>query len=158
MDNEKKYLISSIRDYIITCPYLKKLNNLGINFLDEESNSFSIEDVPSKRIVTKYVDGSSKRQIIFVVASTFDFSEEVQNQINNSGFYEDFSDWIEENNDNGVFPDLKAGYTPEEIEVETSGYLYSVFNGMKQARYQIQCKFTYIKESEVYGYNRHRKD
>ncbi len=144
----KQYLISSIRDYILTCPYLEKLEKLGINFLDEKSNSFSIEEIPSKKILNKYVGGSSKRQIIFVVASTFLFSEEIQNQINNSGFYEDFSDWIEENNDNGVFPKLKDGYTPDEIEVETSGYLYSIYSDMSKARYQIQCKFTYIKESE----------
>lgn len=147
---DKKYLISSIRDYILTCPYLNKLNSLGVNFLDENSGSFSVEEIPSKTIVNKHVDGSSDRQITFVVAGMFNFSEEIQNQINNSGFYEDFSDWIEENNDKGIFPNLKDGYIPDEIEVETSGYLYNILDGMKKARYQIQCKFYYIKEGNVW--------
>ena len=150
MSKEKQYLISSIRDYILTCPYLEKLEDLGINFLDETSNSFSIEEVPSKSKIKKYVDGSILKQITFVVASIFDFSDELQNQIDNSGFYEDFSDWIEDNNDKGVLPILKEGLTPEEIEVETSGYLYNIFDGIKKARYQIQCKFTYLKEGNVW--------
>lgn len=149
MDSEKKYIIDSIRKYILTCPYLTKLSNFGINYLDDKSDSFSIEELPSKTIVDKYIDGSSKRQLIFVVCSMFDFSDELQNQINNSGFYEDFSDWIEENNDEGIFPTLKDGLIPDEIEVDTSGYLYSIFDGMRKARYQIQCKFTYIKEGKI---------
>ncbi len=149
MANEKKYIISSIRDYILTCPYLTKLSNMGINYLDEKSDSFSIEEIPSKTIVTRHVDGSSERQLIFVVCSIFDFSDELQNQINNSGFYEDFSDWIEENNEKGIFPTLKNGLIPEEIQVDTSGYLYSILNGMRKARYQIQCKLTYTKEGKL---------
>lgn len=150
MSKEKQYLISSIRDYILTCPYLEKLEYLGINFLDEASNSFSIEEVPSKTTIKKFIDGSRKKQFTFVVASMFDFSEELQNQIDNSGFYEDFSDWIEENNDKGVLPNLKNGLTPEEIEVETCGYLYNIFDGIKKARYQIQCKFTYTEEGNIW--------
>lgn len=143
---EKKYIIRSIRDYVLKCPYLERLSKLGINFLDEESNSFSIEEVPSKTITHKRVDGSTEREFIFVVASMFDFSEELQNQINNSGFYEDFSEWIEENNENGILPELKEGLISEEIEVETSGYLYLINNSISKARYQIQCKLIYTKE------------
>ena len=151
MKDDKQYLISCVRDYILACPHLEKLNNLGINFLDKKSNSFSIEEIPTKKIIGgPYVDGSSKRQFIFVVASTFDFSKELQNQIDNSGFYEDFSDWIEENNDKGIFPEMKNGYVPEEIEVDTSGYLYSIYNDLSKARYQIQCKFTYTKEGKLW--------
>lgn len=147
--DDKKYLISSIRDYILTCPYLVKLSNMGINYLDEKSDSFSIEEVPSNVIVHQHVDGSSERQFIFVVCSMFDFSDELQNQIKNSGFYEDFSNWIEENNENGILPELRNGLIPEEIEVETSGYLYAIFNGVRKARYQIQCKLTYTKEGKI---------
>lgn len=148
MANEKKYRIERIKDYILSCPYLDKLAEFGINFLDRNSTSYSIEEVPGKTIINSHVDGSSERQLTFIFASIFDFSEELEVQINNSGFYEDFSDWIEENNDNEVFPKLKEGETPVSIEVVTSGYLYAIIDGTKRAQYQIQCKLIYEKEGK----------
>lgn len=142
-----KYMVDCVREYILTCPFLDKLANLGVNFLDSDSSSYSIEEVPSKTIIEgPYVDGSSKRQFVFVFASNFNYSEELEQQLKNSGFYEDFSDWIEENNERGVFPSLKEGLTPESIEVGSSGYLYGIVNGMKKARYQIQLKLIYEKK------------
>ena len=149
MKQEKEYLIKNIREYILTCPHLEKLSKLGINFLDSNSINYSIEEVPGKTIVSKHVDGSSERQITFTFASVFDFSEEIETQINNSGFYEDFSEWIEENDYKGVYPELKEGLPPTSIEVVTSGYLYSIISGHRKARYQIQCKLTYEKEGKI---------
>lgn len=146
MENDKKYRIEKIKDYILTCPYLDKLADFGVNFLDRNSSSYSIEEVPGKTIINKNIDGSSERQLNFIFASVFNFNEELETQINNSGFYEDFSDWIEENNENEVFPKLKDGETPTSIEVVTSGYLYALIDGMKRAQYQIQCKLIYEKE------------
>lgn len=147
---DKKYRIERIKDYILTCPYLDSLSQFGVNFLDRNSNSYSIEEVPGKNIITNHVDGSSERQVTFVFASIFDFSEEIEVQINNSGFYEDFSDWIEENNEKEIFPELKEGETPTLIEVVSSGYLYAIIDGMKKAQYQIQCRLTYEKEGKVW--------
>ena len=149
MKEEKKYIIKALYDYILECPYLTKLNNIFVNFLDKDSLNYSIEEVPGKTIVSKHVDGSSERQITFTFASVFDFSEEIETQINDSGFYEDFSEWIEENDYKGVYPELKEGLTPTSIEVVTSGYLYSIISGHRKARYQIQCKLTYEKEGKI---------
>ena len=149
MEQEKKYLIERIKDYILTCPYLNKLSQIGINFLNKDSDSYSIEEVPGKTIVTPHVDGSSERQLTFVFASMFDFSEEIENQIKSSGFYEDFSDWIEDNESKGIYPKLREGFTPTSIEVLTSGYLYAIIDGIKKARFQIQCKLIYEKEGNM---------
>lgn len=146
---EKKYIIESLMDYILTCPYLEKLNKFGLNFLDKDSENYSVEEVPSKNVIKKRVDGSYEKQLIFIFASIFDYSDELENQIKNSGFYEDFEDWLEENNDNEVFPDLKAGLTPISVEVETSGYLYGINESMNKARFQIQCKLIYEKEGRI---------
>lgn len=146
---EKKYIIESLMNYILTCPYLEKLSKFGLNFLDRNSKNYSIEEVPSKSTISKKVDGSYEKQFVFVFASMFDYSEELENQIYNSGFYEDFSDWIEENNDNEIFPKLRDGLIPTSIEVETSGYLYGVTEGMDKARFQIQCKLIYEKEGKI---------
>ena len=146
IEKENKYVIECIKDYILDCPYLDKLANLGINFLDKNSTNYSIEEVPGKTTTHKHVDGSRECEFTFVFASMFDFSEEIEVQINNSGFYEDFNDWIEDNDDNGIYPELKEGLIPTRIEVLTSGYLYAIVDGMRRARYQIQCKLTYEKE------------
>lgn len=146
MKKNKVYLINSIRDYILKCPFIDNLSGLGVDFLSNDTNTYSIEPQPVKSLISMHVDGSSERQFVFVFATTFNYSEEIKQNIENSGFFEDFREWIEENNENEVFPILEKGKTPTEIEVMTDGYLYNVANNMKSARYQIQMKLLYDQE------------
>lgn len=141
-------MIESIRNYILTCPFLDDLKRVGVEFLSEDPTSYSIEETPAKAIIEEYIDGSSKRQFEFVFASRFDYSEEIKNQIENSGFYEKFSDWVEENSENGILPTLDQNKTALELEVLTSGYLYNIADNMRTARYQIQMRLIYRKEEK----------
>ena len=56
------------------------------------------------RIIKRYVDGSSVRQFEFIFASRESYGQEVLQNIENSGFYEHFADWIEEKNKASEFP------------------------------------------------------
>ena len=66
-------------------------------------------------------------------------TEEIQNMLNTE-FYEDFSNWIEENNFNGILPNIEG---IETIECLSTGYAYQT--GIDTARYQIQLRITYYK-------------
>ncbi len=138
-----KTIIESVRDYILTCPYLDTLKRLNINFLD---NGYSIEEVPISPVVKSYIDGSSERQFVFTFATRFEYNEEVKNNIDNSGFFEKFEQWLEESQSNGNLPELPDGMTASSIEINSNGYLYGIDNNMAYARYQIQLRLLYDKE------------
>ncbi len=138
-----KTIIEGVRDYILTCPYLDTLKRLNINFLDD---GYSIEEVPVDPVVKSYIDGSSERQFVFTFATRFEYNEEVKNNIDNSGFFEKFEKWLEENQSNGNLPELPEKMTASSIEINSNGYLYGIDNNMAYARYQIQLRLLYDKE------------
>ena len=83
---------------------------------------------------------------MFVFASRFYYSDETRNNIENSGFYEDFSDWLDEQTKTGNLPAMREGLIPSKIEAMSSGYLFDVSGDLSNARYQIQCRLIYDKE------------
>lgn len=139
-------IIEAVRDYILTCPLLKDLARINVDFLPEDANTYSIESVPTQTIISTDIDGSTTRQFVFVFASRLLYTPELRNNIDNSGFYEDFENWLETNSENGVFPTLAEGLTPTKIEAISSGYLFDIAGDLTDARYQIQCRLIYDKE------------
>lgn len=143
-------MISSLRDYIKTCPYLDTFNSalrVNINYLDSSPDTYSIEEVPTQPIVKKYIDGSTKRQYDFVFTSREPYSSEVVQNIDNSEFYEKFANWIESQNDNEVLPVLGINLEALSIEVTSPGYAFSVSEDT--AQYQIQLRLKYIKKGMI---------
>ena len=139
-------VIESVKDYILTCPLLKELKRLNIDFLPEDPDTYSIEGVPAAEIIRHYLDGGTERQFLFVFAARLFYSEEVRNNIENSGFYEKFAEWLEEQTEADNLPKLAEGKTATKIEAMSSGYLYDISGDLTNARYQIQCRLIYDKE------------
>lgn len=135
-------IIDSVRDFIKTCPFLKN-GKINANYLGEKAVRYTIDNVPTSPIIRKYVDGGSQRQFLFVFASREFYGPEELENFNVSGFYEQFANWIEEQNDAGNLPVLGAGLKAQGIEALTGGYLYDTNTG--DARYQIQCRLIYYK-------------
>src|SRR5574344_1018263 len=122
-------IIDSMRDFIKTCPLLQVDSSgkvrLGVDYLNSDTTTYSLEEVPVNPIVKKYIDGSSIRQATFIFCSREPYGPELQQQLENSGFYEDFSDWLEKCNDNNKLPVLCNGKEARSIEAITSGYAYN---------------------------------
>ncbi|CUU45558.1 MULTISPECIES: chloramphenicol resistance protein [Clostridium] len=140
-------IVESIRDYIRTCPYLEMFDDaikVNVDYLSGDADSYSIEEVPCEPIVKKYIDRSSTRQFEFIFCSREPYSENILQNIDNSGFYEKFADWIEENTRANILPIMGDGKRAEKLEVLTHGYL--LHNTQNTARYQIQCKLTYFQK------------
>ncbi len=141
---EKKYIIKAIRKYIATCPYLHD-GKIGVDYLENEI-AYSIEPMPVTPKDTEFIDDSEIKQFTFVFASRESYGQETIQNIINTEFYEDFSDWIEENNFNGILPDIEG---IESIECLSTGYAFQT--GIDTARYQIQLRITYYKELNKKG-------
>lgn len=139
-------IIDSIRKFIRTCPYLQEFNGavkVNVDYLGDESTMYSIEETPCESIIKKYVDGSSIRQFEFIFCSRESYGPDVLNNISNSGFYEDFANWIEEENIKGNLPDLNDKEC-RTIECLTTGYAFQT--DVDKARYQIQMRITYFQK------------
>ena len=141
-------IIQAIRDYISTCPLLKNGIILGIDKLESDV-SYTIDTTPCPPIVQKYTDGGSKRQFQFVFASREKYGEKVLENLQNSGFYESFADWLEKNNWRGIFPDLGEYRTPFKIEILSNSYIYDT--GDNTARYQIQLNLLYYQDRRYFN-------
>ena len=142
-------IIESIRNYLLTCPYLKELSDVNVDFLPDGPTTYSIEQTPTEPIIKTYLDGSSDRQFTFVFACRMFYSDERMNNITNSGFFENFQDWLYDNSENDILPQLDEGMTAERIEAISSGYLYDISGDLCNARYQIQCRLLYTKGGSI---------
>ncbi|MDU7363036.1 chloramphenicol resistance protein [Clostridium sp.] len=142
-------IIDALRDYIRNCPHLDTFNNaikVNVNYLEGNPDTYSIEEVPINPIVRKYVNGDSIRQYAFIFTSREPYGIDVLQNIDNSGFYEKFADWIENNNDKGIFPLLDNGLETLAIEVTSTGYAFAVTEDT--AQFQIQLRLKYLKRKE----------
>lgn len=143
-------IISSIRDYLLTCPHLKELEGVTrvrVDFSDDsETSTYCIEEVPSNPIIKKYIDNSSDRQFLFVFSSIEPYSIDIQQNIDNVGFYEHFQNWLETNTRSRILPVMEEGKEALKIEALTNGYLFSNEEGVTNSRYQVQCKLTYLQK------------
>ncbi|MEG1256610.1 chloramphenicol resistance protein [Clostridium sp.] len=140
-------IINSLRDYIRQCPYLDTFNNairVNVNYLEPSPDTYSIEEIPIEPILKKYVNGDSIRQYAFIFTSREPYGVDVLQNIDNSGFYEKFAEWIETQNDNEIFPTLDTSLEPLEIKVTSTGYAFGVTEST--AQFQIQLRLKYLKK------------
>lgn len=139
----KTPVIEGVRNYILGFPELKD-GCLMVDYLGAEPVEYMVEGVPCDPVYKRYVDGSCIKQFLFIFASREYFSADVNQAIENLEFYEKFGDWIDDNNDSGILPNLGDGREAVSIEVLTSGYSFS--EGTNSSRYQIQLRLLYEED------------
>lgn len=135
-------IIEGIRSFICGCPYLKD-GKLNVDYLGAEPTEYVVESVPSSGVLRQYTDGGKLRQYLFIFGSREYYSDKVLIQLENSGFYENFTRWIEEQDEQGILPELPPGMKAQRLEVVSTGYLMDATE--KNARYQVQCRLTYYE-------------
>ena len=135
-------LIDSIREFILTCPFLQD-GRVNVDYIGEEMG-YSIDHLPCDPIVQRYTDGGAKKQFQFAFTSQEEYDQDSRISIENSGFFQAFDEWLEEQSFNGNFPELEEGKIPISLENLNSGYLYDVNGG--KARYRIELRLIYEQE------------
>lgn len=130
-------LIDYIRSLLRTCPLLEN-ERINVDFLDAENGSYSVNTSPAAPIVKRFIDGSSIRQYVFTFSSAELYGEEIRQNLENAGFWEDFTEWIESVD---LPHTLETDQEPQKIEVLSSGYAF--MTDADSARYQIECRLLY---------------
>lgn len=135
-------LIENIRKYIMECPFLSD-GRVNVDYIGTDMG-YSIDPLPCDPIVQRYTDGGAKKQFQFAFTSQDEYDQDARINIENSGFYQQFEEWLEEKTFLEEFPNLGEGKIPVKLETLSSGYLYDV-NG-ENAKYRIECRLIYIQE------------
>lgn len=137
-------IIDKIREFIAKCPLLEEYARLNVDFLGPNATEYTINSIPTDEVLKEYVDGGKLKQYVFVFGSREFYGPDVLQNIENSGFYEKFSDWLEEKTELGELPLLEGNKESNSIEAISSGYLLSATEDTGQ--YQIQIRLVYYEE------------
>lgn len=137
-------VIEYLRDFIAGCPLLKNGVLLNVDRLGATEIEYTVDSEITSPILRNYTDGSSLRQFDFVFASREKYGADTLQNIENSGFYEDFANWIEVQSNTEKLPELDQYRIPQYIEVLSRDYIFD--SDDSTARYQIQLRFVYYQD------------
>lgn len=133
-------MIKAIKEYIEKYEHIEK-GRVNNDYLGEGPTEYSIEPTPIDPVIEEYIDGSGGRyQFAFVFASRESYGQDVIQNMLNSKFYEDFSNWIRSENKKGNLPNIEG---IESIECTSTPYAYQT--SIDTARYQMQMRIIYEK-------------
>lgn len=132
-------VLSAIKIFILTKTGAS--DPLTVDFLGTTLPGYSIVSLPGGGWVEKYINGGGKKEFMFALQATFSTADE-EERLENNGFFETFSEWLDSQTKANVLPTLATGKTPESIEALGAGFLYEQGQSATGI-YQIQCKLVY---------------
>lgn len=101
----EKSKMELIKEFIETCPYLKK-GKVNVDYIKDKPQSYSIDETPVDPVLQNFADGGRRLQIQFDFSIQANFS--VLENIKNSKFCDDFTDWIYEQNKKDNLPKIEG--------------------------------------------------
>ncbi len=138
MQQGNKPIIESIREYVMGYPDIDE-RRINIDYLGN-GMEYSIDPIGADSVYKRYTDGTCLKQFQFAFTSKEAYDGDARTGITNSGFYQNFEEWTEENNLNDILPELE-GHQAVRVEVMQSGYLFSTEADL--GRYQMICRVIY---------------
>lgn len=134
--------VSKLREYLFTI-----LNNLldnsnyqiNVDMLSNNIDDFSLDKIPTGTSVSNWIVNDGLKRDVYSFRSRKSYSQDTIENLKNIGFFEDFEKIIEDNNDNGILPNIDG---IESIECLNSGTMLRNADG-KSAEFSIQIQITY---------------
>lgn len=101
----EKSKIELVKEFIETCPLLKN-GKVNVDYIKDKPQSYSIDETPATTILTQFADGGTRNQILFDFSIQANFS--VLENIKNSKFCDDFTEWIEKQDNKRNLPKING--------------------------------------------------
>ena len=145
----EKATITAMREWLKTCPLIaEEQSENGAAFRisglsPEPVAEFSIEDSPGAPVLPEYLSGRDMAKNYLFLSRRECGAADVLT-VQNSGFYEQLTEWVMRQDARHNLPDLSAcggGKTPTGIAVTNSGYI--VTNSAGSCKMQLQMRLTY---------------
>ena len=138
-------LVESLKNYFNTYQGLQE-ETIFVNFLKEKGSSFSIIPSPTQPVTRYNIDSTYEKRFTFSLVGRFNYSQEIRMNIENSSFFQDLEEWLINNNEQDIYPDLGDGYRALGISVISNGYLSGISPDGKTGQYEIRFELQYEKE------------
>ena len=100
---KEKSKIQLIKEFIESCPLLKN-GKVNVDYIKDKPQSYSIDETPATTVLIQYPDGGSRNQILFDFSIQASFS--ALENIKNSKFCDDFTEWIKEQDNKENLPKM----------------------------------------------------
>ena len=138
-------MIDSVRDYIANCPYLDDFTEVNVNYLVDKVKAYSVNEGASYNpIITTDILGNEESQFQFTFDAKFYWNDEIATNVDNSNFFENFSNWLRENNNNKIFPTIGSDdISITSISANSNGYIFDTSSD--EAIYRISCVMNYTR-------------
>ena len=95
-------------------------------------------------IITTDILGNEESQFQFTFDAKFHWNDEIANNVDNSNFFENFSNWLRENNNNKIFPTIGSDdISITSISANSNGYIFDTSSD--EAIYRISCVMNYTR-------------
>lgn len=133
-------VLAAVQTFIKTYGSLVSNAPVLIDFMAATPTQYAIIPLPGARVVEWYINGGSVREFPFAFESMESTADELE-RLENIGFFEAFSDWLESQSLAGTLPTLGTGKTATKIE--TLGWAFLYEQGSETGTYQIQCRLEY---------------
>ena len=135
---------NSLRTWLRTCPAIAKGKYFGADYIGEKATEYAVFSVPLTKQYRENILGQrvllTKQEQNFIFAAKVPYGSDVQQNLDNLGFFQDLSEWLAQMNAAKDFPEWADG-TITSIEATSTGA--PVQTGSDAARYQFQIKVTY---------------
>jgi len=134
--------VEKLRQYLfdIVVAINSKSRQINVNMLSNDINNYSLDKIPVSSEVERWITGLEIHRDVFSFRSRTSYSQEVEENLENIGFFELFEEVINSNNKEGVLPDIDG---IESIACLNCGTMLSNDNG-HVATFDIQIQITYI--------------
>lgn len=137
-------IIEGVKSFIASCPYLADMAAIYTDYTDSEPDNYGIADYGEGEPVSVYMDGSMVCQHNFALYfRTYTNSD--RERIEATGFFEKFSDWLDDQTKKRNLPDLGEGKSAESVRAANAMLYQQDEDGVK-GLYQAQFILTYEKE------------
>ena len=138
-------MIESVREYISGCPYLDEFTAVNVNYLVDKVKAYSVNEGASYNpIIGKDIIGNEYSQFQFTFDAKFHWNDEVANNVDNSEFFENFSNWLRDNDKNNIFPTIDDNnISVTSINANSNGYIFDTSSD--EAIYRISCVMNYTR-------------
>lgn len=124
--------------------WLKQYKNteIEIDYMGEDALRYSLKLPINTPVINKDINGNKYMQRLFSFSAKRLFGDNDVNE-ENLNLFEDFREWVEEQNEIENLPILADNQEALEVEVLTDGYLLQADNDLQNATYIIQCRLLY---------------
>ena len=139
-------VMQSVREWLRTYPGLK--GRLDVDFLDEATDTYSVDTIPSEEVVKRYFDGSAMKQFQFAVSSRRAYDQNIEQNLSNLEFFEGLTAWVEQKARARELPEMDGNRVAQKITVTSTAYPFIVTEDGK-ARYQLQMRLEYYQKRSV---------